>query len=139
MDSVSGTWPIGAINQIEHDGSMVGSCAIVTSGSSKFGFDIAATDSGQHLLSWRLTALWGDNKSAVVAHDEYANHLGTAPHWAGTTGFVPAGDWDAAVAGDASSTHCAHTFYLDVWDRVINGWGYVHESTYHRSITIMLP
>jgi hypothetical protein len=43
------------------------------------------------------------------------------------------------VAGDPTSTHCAHTFFLDAWDRVINGRGYVHgTSEYHKSITIML-
>jgi hypothetical protein len=137
---VDNTWPIATIDSIQHDGSPVGTCAIVDSGSSKFGFGITATDSGKHLLSWRLTALWGDDKSAVVAADDYSAHVSPSKEWYGTTGVdVPAGDWDAAVSGDASSTHCAHTFYLDVWDRVIDGWSYVHESTYHRSITIMLP
>lgn len=136
---VDNGWPSAAINTIWHDGSAIGACAVVTSGSSDFGFDITATDANQHLRSWALTAMWGDNASAVVASDTYANHLGTAPHWAGTTGVVPGGPgWDAND-GTYPSTHCAHTFYLDVWDRTINGWGYLHESTYHKSITIMLP
>lgn len=137
---VDNGWPAAAINTIWHDGAAVGTCAIVTSGSSDFGFDITAVDAQQHLRSWALTAMWGDNHSALVASDTYANHLGTAPHWDGTSGIVPGGPgWNAAVAGDPTSTHCAHTFYLDVWDRVINGWGYLHESTYHKSITVMLP
>ncbi|HSP71388.1 MAG TPA: hypothetical protein VLN26_03405, partial [Gaiellaceae bacterium] len=136
---VDNGWPSAAINAIWHDGSTIGACAVVTSGSSDFGFDITANDANQHLRSWALTAMWGDNASALVASDTYANHLGTAPHWAGTTGIVPGGPGWNADDGTFPSTHCAHTFYLDVWDRTINGWGYLHESTYHKSITIMLP
>ncbi|MBV8857643.1 MAG: hypothetical protein JOZ96_06125 [Acidobacteria bacterium] len=46
--------------------------------------------------------------------------------------------WHAAVAGHPTSTHCAHTFFLSVWDRVINGYGYPHNRNYHKSITIWL-
>jgi hypothetical protein len=53
--------------------------------------------------------------------------------------LVPGGGWQAAVAGDPTSTRCAHSFVLSVWDRVINGWGYIHHGSAHRSITIMLP
>jgi hypothetical protein len=34
---------------------------------------------------------------------------------------------------------CAHTFWLDVYDRVINGWVFIHGTSYHQSITINLP
>jgi hypothetical protein len=131
--------PSASINTIMHDGSAVNTCGVVTSGSSSFGFDITATDPDGHLLSWRLTALWGDNASAVVASDSYDNHLGGAPVWSGTTGVVPPGPGWNANDGTVPSTHCAHTFYLDVWDRVINGFGYIHEAAFHKSITIMLP
>jgi hypothetical protein len=131
--------PSATINRILHDGSAVSTCAIVNSGSSNFGFDITATDPDGHMLSWRLTALWGDNASAVVASDTYDNHLGGAPIWSGTAAVVPSGPGWNANDGTFPSTHCAHTFYLDVWDRVINGFGYIHEATFHKSITIMLP
>ncbi|HYS47832.1 MAG TPA: hypothetical protein VEM36_03540, partial [Xanthobacteraceae bacterium] len=49
--------------------------------------------------------------------------------------------WDAYVPGppsDPTSINCAHTFFLDAWDRVINGWGYIHgDASYHKSITLM--
>jgi hypothetical protein len=84
--------------------------------------------------------MWGDNASAAVASDTYANHLGGAPIWAGISGVVtpPAPGWEAND-GTWPSTHCAHTFYLDVWDRVIDGWSYIHDAGYHKSITILLP
>ena len=96
-----------------------------------------------HLLGWSLTAYWGDNKSKAVASDTYSNHVSPSKLWAGITSTIvpPPGPapWNATVAGDPTSTHCAHTFFLDAWDRVINGWGYVHGwSEYHKSITIML-
>ena len=50
----------------------------------------------------------------------------------------PGPGWEAND-GTWPSTHCAHTFYLDVWDRVIDGWSYIHEAGYHKSITILLP
>jgi len=65
----------------------------------------------------------GDNKSKAVASDSYAAHVSATKKWGGITGVVPAPAWNAAVPGDPTSTKCAHTFYLGVWDRVINGWG----------------
>jgi hypothetical protein len=43
------------------------------------------------------------------------------------TNVVPTPPWKSALAGDPSSTDCAHTFYLGVRDRVIGppdyfGW-----------------
>ncbi len=42
------------------------------------------------------------------------------------------------ATGDPSSTQCARTFCLHVWDRVIDGYNSIHRAAYHRSITIML-
>ncbi len=139
-------WPTAAIEQVLHSGTPVGACAMVTSGADAFTFVITADDPEQHLLSWNLTALWGANKSKAVASDNYSNHL-PGPLWAGITGTAvpPAAGpppslapWAAAVSGDTSSTQCAHTFYLDVWDRTINGYSYIHESDYSFSLTIDL-
>lgn len=128
--------PTAAIDEIIHDGVVVGTCAIVDSGSSLFTFRIQAQDPEEHLLSWRLKALWGNNKSALIDSGSYS---GTASKkWAGVSGIVPASPWDANVPGDPTSIRCAHTFYLTVWDRVINGYNYIHRSHYHKSITIYL-
>lgn len=141
---IDNQWPQVSIDQIIHDNRPVDACAIVKTGSHNFSFRITAQDSEQHLLSWSLTALWGDNKSKAVDSDNYNNHISSIKKWAGITNTVPVpvaspSLWDASVAGDSTSTHCAHTFYLGVWDRVINGYGYIHYSDYHKSITIDVP
>lgn len=138
---IDNTIPTAAIEQIMHDGALVNTCGIVNSGSTKFTFRITAS-APKHLLRWTLTAYWGDNMSKAVASDDYANHA-SSPVWTGLTStFVPPpgpSPWDAFVTGDPSSKHCAHTFFLYAWDRVIDGWGYVHgPASYNKSITIFL-
>jgi hypothetical protein len=140
---IDNQWPVANIEKIFHDGSEVPVCAIVNSGTDQFAFQITATDPEGHMLSWGLTALWGDNKSAAVAGDSYSpGHVSPTRQWAGVaSGVVPSPAWhakDAAGVPDPSSIRCAHTFYLSVWDRVINGYGYLHNQTYHKSITIWL-
>jgi hypothetical protein len=139
-------WPTAAIEQVLQSGTPLGVCAMVTSGADAFTFVITADDPQQHLLSWNLSALWGNNKSKAVASDNYSNHP-PGPLWAGivSTAVPPAAGpppstppWVAAVAGDPTSIQCAHTFYLDVWDRTINGYSYIHESDYSYSVTIDL-
>lgn len=118
---------------------VVDECAIVDKPKDEFRFRVTAWDPEGHLKSYQLTALWGNNKSKAVTGHTYP---GTPDKkWFGVNaGLVPSsGPWSAAVAGDPTSTRCAHTFYLTVWDRVINGYQHIHRSTYHRSITIMLP
>ncbi|MDY7081602.1 MAG: hypothetical protein SXQ77_04150, partial [Halobacteria archaeon] len=138
--------PRAEINDIIHqhdtDGSTpVGTCGIVEDGGDDFTFMITAEDPEGHLRSWRLTTVWGDNKSAHVTSDTYE------PPRSGVTwnGIVnqevpPASSpWSATVSGDPTSRRCARTFYLRVWDRTINGEHYIHRSDYHKSITLMLP
>jgi hypothetical protein len=136
---IDNQWPVANIEKILHDGVEVPVCTIVNSGSDQFTFRITATDPQGHLLSWNMSALWGDNKSAAVGSDSYSNHISPARLWPGVlSADVPVPAWHAAVPGDPTSTRCAHTFYLGVWDRVINGYGYIHYQTYHKSITIWL-
>ena len=131
------SWPIAVIDNILHDGSSVGTCGIVSSGSNNFTFDVIARDNEGHLKSWQLTAMWGDNQSGGVASESYTpvpNRL-----WVGTPAggaIVPA---PPAAPWHATNRRCAHTFYLNVWDRVIDGYNFIHHATYHKSITIMLP
>lgn len=133
---IDNQWPTAVIDQIIHDGVVVGTCAIVKSGSDEFTFCITAHDPEGHLKSWQLKALWGDNKAAVIDSDSY-----TPPgSWSGIlNAVVPSPPWHTTVPGDPTSRQCAHTFYLRVWDRVIDGYNYIHRSDYHKSITIMLP
>jgi hypothetical protein len=140
---IDNTEPTATINGIlQQPGNVaINTCAIVTTGAPTFTFNVTAS-APQHLLAWSLSSAWGNNQSKAVASDSFANHSGS-PVWQGITNIVvpPPGPtpWNATVAGDPTSTHCAHSFYLAAWDRVINGWGYVHgPATYQKFITIML-
>jgi hypothetical protein len=136
---IDNSMPSAAITSIVHDGTPVGTCGIVTTGPDKFRFEISALDPQQHLLSWSLGVLWGDDKSAAIAGDSYAAHVTPGKLWGGISGMVPAGSWAATVPGDPTSKRCAHTFVLHVWARTINGYSYLHHGSAHKSITIMLP
>jgi hypothetical protein len=151
--------PIATINGIFHelpDSTLqqVQVCDIVTTESDTFYFSVTAyhpdiDGAGQGWLrSWGLAAYWGDDKGAMIAGNSYPGTpskrwndpntpLLTAPPTPADP-LVPAGGWPCSVAGDPTSRNCAHTFWLDVYDRVINGWTFLHGSSYHQSITIML-
>ncbi len=138
------TEPTATINSIlQQPGNVpINTCAIVTTGAPTFTFNITAS-APAHLLAWSLSSAWGNNQSKAVASDSYSNHIAANGIWQGITDIAvpPPGPtpWNATVAGDPTSTHCAHSFYLAAWDRVINGWGYVHgPATYQKFITIML-
>jgi hypothetical protein len=140
---IDNTVPVVNIEQIlQEPGNVpVTTCALVN--TPTFAFRVTAAAPLSHLLAWTLTAYWGDNQSKAVASDNYSNHVSPSKLWAGITSTIvpPPGPapWNATVAGDPTSTHCAHTFFLDAWDRVINGWGFIHGlSQYHKSITIWL-
>lgn len=136
---IDNTYPTALLGAIKHDGSDVAVCAIVNSGSSTFQFVVTA-EAPKHLRAWSLVALWGDNQSKAVASDDYSLHVAANHIWTGIHAVLePAAPWDAAVAGDPTSTRCAHTFYLSVADRVIDGYYYIHGTVdYHKSITIWL-
>ena len=115
-------------------------CGIAQGVGDEFSFKIEATDPvSNHLLSWYLMAVWGDNKSALIDGGSFEKIIPETLHkWKGVHQEVPAMHWHASVPGDDTSRKCAHTFYLGVWDRVINGWDYLHYSQYHKSITIFV-
>lgn len=142
---IDNTAPLVSIEKIFHGIGVneVGTCGIVDSGNDEFTFRITAADAEQHMGSWSLVALWGDNKSAVIDQDSYAAHVSPTRKWAGPSGqlapIVAPQPWHAAVPGDPTSTHCAHTFRLDAASRVIDGWSTLHYASYHKSITLMLP
>ncbi|MBK9578495.1 MAG: hypothetical protein IPO40_15570 [Fibrobacteres bacterium] len=148
---IDNTWPQASIDAILHEGVAVNKCGIVRSGSDSFQFQITAHDAQGNLLSWRLSALWGDNQSVAIDSASYPASSPT-PLWTGLVGvLVPAAGW-ASTKGmaahlpigpsnpvDPYSHWCAHTFHLDVWDRTIDGSNRIHHSVYTKSITIMLP
>ena len=140
---IDNTVPVADIQQIlQQPGSkLVDTCAIVNTGTPTFTFLVTASAPRSHLLGWSLASYWGNNQSKAVSSDSYSNHISPTRLWAGITGVVvpPPGPtpWNAKVAGDPTSVHCAHSFILDAWDRVINGWGYIHgAASYQKFITL---
>ncbi len=123
----------------EATGVPVGPCGIITNPPDQWTFDITVTHPAHYLLNWNLAAWWGDDKSAAVSGASYPG--GTpAPHAWDFSGPAPTSPtpWQAAVAGDTSSTHCAHTFVLSAWDRITDGMQWLHYGEYHQSVTILL-
>ncbi len=141
------TEPVANILQIlqQPGNHPVNTCAIVNTGTPTFTFQVTASAPNAHLRGWSLTAYWGDDKSMSVSSDNYNNHISATRLWAGITAVAvpPPGPtpWNAKVTVpvlDPTSIHCAHTFFLYAWDRVINGWGYIHGAAgYHKSITLL--
>lgn len=134
--TVDNGWPRAEIQEIIHHlkgggEEIVDACAIVDSKTDDFTFNIVANDPQGHLKSWKLRARWGDNQADVVQQESYdpsvKGHTWNGPNPAHTDRW------------DATERHCAHTFRLVVWDRVINGRGHIHRSTYHKSITLLVP
>jgi DNA-binding beta-propeller fold protein YncE len=113
-------------------GAVISPCAIVTAAPNSFDFEVKAYDPNHHLYSYSLVAYWGHNGYAPVASDSYASHTNAeGPYlWSGTSSvIVPATGWPA-------NCNCAHTFYLDVWKRTIDGYNRILHRTAHQSITI---
>jgi hypothetical protein len=140
---IDNTVPVANLQQIlQQPGSVpVNTCAIVNTGTPTFTFLVTASAPQSHLLGWSLTSYWGDNKSKAVSSDDYSHHISPTRLWAGITSVAvpPPGPtpWNATVSGDPTSIHCAHSFVLDAWDRVINGWGYIHGvASYQKFITL---
>lgn len=140
---IDNTRPTAIIEQIlQQPGNVpINTCGIVISGAPTFTFTVTAS-APAHLQAWSLGANWGDNRSMSIASDDYSNHVSPTRVWAGITDTtVPPGPspWNATVARDPTSTHCAHSFVLTAWDRVIDGWGYIHpQVSYQKSITLLL-
>src|SRR5260370_16654222 len=124
-----------SIDSIEHDGAPVATCAIVDSGTYLFDFVITARDLDGNLKSWSLAAEWGDNRSALIASDNYPS-VDPAPTWFGPTG-APVGPWDCQIpAGlvppapnaDPTSPRSPPPFRPGACRRPINGYGYLYYS-----------
>lgn len=131
---VDNTPPTAIINEACQNGASaaIDACAIVDSGPNQFYFDITASDDDGHLLSYRLSAHWGDNHSTTITSDNYANNDDNPPYWNGVVNFdvPPYPYWSA-------SENCAHTFILRVWNRTTNGYTTrFSRAGYQKSFTI---
>lgn len=109
-------------------------CAIVSSAPNCYCFRITAQDVHQHLLSYSLRGYYGANQSVLIASDSYANHYSPShPYWGGV---VDAMIGKTATEGWSAPVNCAFTFYLSVWKRTINGYGYIIHRSFSKSYTI---
>jgi len=141
---IDNTVPVVNLQQIlQQPGNVpVNTCAIVNSGTPTFTFVVTAAAPRSHLLGWSLASYWGNNQGKAISSDGYSSHISPSRLWAGISSVTvpPPGPspWNATVVGDPTSTHCAHSFVLDAWDRVINGWGYIHGvASYQKFVTLM--
>ena len=130
IDNTAPTVELHDIWQLSTPEKKIEPCEIIDSGPNSFDFRVTAHDPNQHMLSYRLRALWGRNQSATVFSDSYAAHVNLARTWAGVANDrLPAGGWSAAC-------DCAHTFILRAWKRTINGYNYILDDRSHQSVTI---
>lgn len=129
IDNTAPNVDLVAVRQV---GATIPPCAIVDSGPNQFDFVITAHDPNRHLLSWRLTAVWGKNGWEEIDAEEYAAQEGPR-WWSGPLNravpSAPKPKWDAQC-------RCAHTFFLDAWKRTINGYGPILHGVSHQSLTI---
>ncbi len=133
IDNSAATIDLVAIRQ-HGSGTPISPCQIVSSGPSKFDFQVTAYDPNHHLLSYGLTAYWGKDKSeAVFPTETYSpGHVDAeGPYlWSGVIGaWLPAAGWQAHC-------NCAHTFFLEAWKRTIDGYNYLLYGHSQQSVTI---
>jgi hypothetical protein len=133
VDNTPPTIVLHAIRR--HDtGVVIKACEIVSPPvPNSFDFRVTASDANHHMLSYSLTAWWGDNvPPATVFADSYGAHIDAeGPNfWSGVSNVVlPAAGW-------AAKCNCAHTFILEGWKRTIDGYNYILYDRYHQSVTI---
>jgi hypothetical protein len=139
---IDNTKPVMSINAISYLGNDVSACAIVRlqDADDPIEVNVSAYDPDGFLHDFSLHALYGDNQSFTCHAESYAGYLadgGTGPAWQGafpSQTFLCEGD-----AGDHWETTCGYTFRVSGWDRAINGYGRIHWSSGHRTITILMP
>ena len=133
--------PFATIDKVLHNGVEVLVCAIehVDASNDKWTFQITARDAEKHLSSWSLGAVWATTNRlgshrflCAQRHRHVGRTAARSQHGARRA-------LHAQVAGDPTSINCAHTFTLGVWDRVIDGWNYIHYNSATKSITMISP
>ena len=116
--------------------TVIAPCDIVTAPiPNAYDFRITAYDANHHLLSYELWADWGKNESMTILHEIYSSHVDAeGPYW---WSGAPAHSIETSPAtGWAACCNCAHTFYLRVWKRTIDGYNYILRRDSHQSVTL---
>lgn len=124
--------PVVSIDQIQHDGSVLDECALVTSGSANLTVSFSAYDRQNHLYAYALTDGWGHNHSYTVVSDEYIGVHDSAPTWFGVNPRVFTHDLNNTC------TKCAHAFTISAVGNTTDGYNYIHyvQATEHLAIYV---
>ncbi|MEP7342698.1 MAG: hypothetical protein ABI977_33525 [Acidobacteriota bacterium] len=125
--------PVVSIDRIEHDGSVLDECALVTSGSATFVITFSAYDRQSHLYSYALTDGWGRNRSYQVVEDHYVGVHDSAPTWFGVNPRVVAHDLNTTC------TKCAHAFTVSATGNTTDGYNYIHHVQFSEHLAIYVP
>ena len=125
--------PVVGINRIEHDGSPLDECALVTSGSATFVINFSAYDRQSHLYSYTLTDGWGRNRSFTVASDQYIGVHDASPTWFGVNPRVVVHDLNSTC------TKCAHAFTVSATSNTTDGYNYIHTAQFSEHLAIYVP
>jgi hypothetical protein len=125
--------PIVSIDRIEHDGSPLDECALVTSGSALFTITFSAYDRQNHLYAYSLTDGWGHNHSYQVAEDHYIGVHDGSPTWAGVHPRVVVHDLNNTC------TKCAHAFTVSATSNTTDGYNYIHYAQASEHVAVYVP
>ncbi len=125
--------PVVSINRIEHDGSVLDECALVTSGSATFTITFSAYDRQSHLYSYALTDGWGRNRSYQVVEDHYVGVHDSTPTWFGVNPRVVVHDLNTTC------TKCAHAFTVSATANTTDGYNYIHHVQFSEHLAIFVP
>ncbi len=139
---IDNTHPVMSLNAIYYDSAELERCALVQLDDAydTLTVNISAYDPDGFLDDFHLYALYGNNESFTCEQMTYEDYLtggGSGPDWypAYLNGnYICKGD-----AGDHWETSCGYTFVVAGWDRAINGYGPIHKSSGHRTITVLMP
>jgi hypothetical protein len=129
--NIDNTVPEVKINSVKHGAATVDTCAIVQMNSLTDGIvvNFNAFEPEGNLLSYSVTANWGDGQSASLSSDSYTPAKG---NWTGVQNQNAPGSgvWVPIAT-------CAHSIDVGAYSRTTNGYGYIHYNSVRKYITII--
>lgn len=134
---IDNTLPLAQLDAVMHNGTPVAACSIVNlddATTDGLNFRVSAFDPEGNLLSYSLTAGWGENQSATIYSENYSDNPHPGNLWTGVMNqLLPgSGEWKP-------STTCAYSFTITSSARTTNGYSYIGYTQYSRYITLLIP